>query len=276
MLQVQALSASLRGLTLSSLSALAVVACIGRSTEPRAMPEQALRLQESNFGERGPEPANAMEVNGPSAVSRPPADPDGLAVGAPWSFRFLDGVSGQPIQMLGLNFARCPIVAESGGMTYVTGDTDSEVRVVPRGLVQRCLSGQNWSFKARAPGYASCYGLVSADRADTFFQTVRMDPESKIIGRVRVGGGARVECQLNEEHSASQRRLDMLWHCGRLDRLFDAERHVAVTSDDGSFEIGGMAAAAYTLTVSLNGTVIWDSRTVITRIGDTTVLGTLP
>lgn len=194
----------------------------------------------------------------------------------PWTFRVVDRESGQPVELLSLNFARGPTLSRSGGVSYSASVTRPLERA-PRGLIQTLANEGEWMFKVSAPGFASSYGAVLADGPDVRLQTVRLDRGASIRGVLALDGvevaGLRVECELDLAHSASEPRQDMLSPFGGLERFFELDRYVALTDAGGAFVIRDLPAAAHIVTVTQAGRTVWETRGVVTSAGATTDLG---
>ncbi len=192
---------------------------------------------------------------------------------APWVFQVVDDATSKRLESVAVALSPCPSAMSDGGYTIAL---DPAFEVAKKGIVRRDIVAGNWAFKISSPGYAARYGLLESDHQDSRVQTVRLSRGASIQGVFTGPIGARIECEVNEEHSASQPHLTEVWHCGGLKKLFQYPRHVALVRDDGTFEITDLPAAAFVVTATVSGKVLWQTRAVITTAGAASDLGLVP
>jgi len=194
-------------------------------------------------------------------------------------FKVVDANTGRPVERFGLRIGKKP--NDSWGSSAERRDVP--LRDHPGGMVTLAANPKKHAYSIQAPGYAPQRESVQYDTADQARQTIRLEAEARILGRVLLGeqpvAGATVRLKSG---SAPRRRPSTPessspgQDAGRapLDE-FTGRLRLLTTDGDGRFDIGELAVGTYRVELNAPGVCPLIERQLVVRSGQVLDLGDL-
>lgn len=163
------------------------------------------------------------------------------------TFIVVDARTGDPVERFGLRIGPRP----TNRWSHWVVDTEVPLRDVIDGLLT--LPAEPWedAYSIQAPGHGPQFEAVRHETDDTSRQVIRLRPEGRIRGRVTFDGVPfsraivrvdRGQLLDGAPHRPRPHGFDLDAYTGRLRTL--------ITGDDGSFELGELAAGTYRVQVT--------------------------
>jgi hypothetical protein len=159
--------------------------------------------------------------------------------------------SGAPVGGFQLEIADLPWMPLRGGRSYGAGHRVGEERRLGDGSISADAEPGLHAYRASAPGFAPRVGLVRFDGNGERRQTIRLQPESRIEGRiVRCGapvGGARL-CLVDQGAAEGFPEREEEWSNDLWSSFSGASR--ATSDDHGEFSFVGLPPGSFVLEVA--------------------------